>query len=320
MQKKQIKKYYNLLREFGFRIAFNEFKLRVFGRIFGRNSYIWKKSSRKKYDTLDKVLKNEFSDIIDKYRDSNEGNYKIDSNAPIWIFWAQGFDNAPEVVKLCVKSIKKHAGSHPVILLDDNNYSQYVSINQNTIKMYRDGVYSIVHFSDILRFNLLAQKGGIWCDATLFLMDEIEKNNPCDLSFFSIKHNIGSDYLACRGLWTSFCLGFGTNSVMAKCVSECFDKYWEEHKYIIDYLLVDCIMYAVYDSLQSVKMKVDSLPVNNEYVFEAMYSFERMDDPSVIKKLLKQQGIHKLTYKVLHGKQESELMELVLTSLLSETN
>lgn len=203
--KKQILKYFNLLNEFGFFITYNELYLRVVGKIFGNNSIIWKKASAIKYEKINNYLKDEFGEIISKYKYSEEVN-RIKKDDPIWVFWAQGIENAPSIVKLCVDSIKKNAGEHPVNILNNENYENYVQINSNIKKKYQEGYISIVHFSDVLRFNLLAQKGGIWCDSTLFFSDKIDANQIDNLHYFSIKHNIGKNYLACRGLWTTFFL------------------------------------------------------------------------------------------------------------------
>ncbi|MCF2684365.1 capsular polysaccharide synthesis protein, partial [Faecalicatena contorta] len=35
-------------------------------------------------------------------------------NAPIWIFWWQGEDEAPELVRYCIESVKRNAGTHQV--------------------------------------------------------------------------------------------------------------------------------------------------------------------------------------------------------------
>lgn len=314
---KQIKKYFNLIKEFGFRLSFSEFILRVVGRVYGRETNIWKKLSAYKYHYINSVLKDELCDVILKYRNSHETEL-ITIDSPIWIYWGQGLDNAPKVVQMCVDSIKKNAAKHPVILLNDNNLMSYVNISEKILEKYHEGKITIVHFSDIIRFNLLAQRGGIWCDSTLFFTKPIDCNHLCQNTFFSAKHGIGSGYLACRGLWTAFFVASGISNIMAEFVSECFSAYWDRHEFVIDYLFVDCLMYLAYENIECVHKEIDAIPSNNVQVFEAMYAFDRLDSDNEIKKIIDSCAINKLTYKVKHGEEEILKMKDVLTEFLSK--
>ncbi len=47
----------------------------------------------------------------------------------IFIYWGQGFDSAPEVVKICYDTWKKHnLLTWKIIELDDKNITEYVNI------------------------------------------------------------------------------------------------------------------------------------------------------------------------------------------------
>lgn len=78
----------------------------------------------------------------------------------IWVFWWQGEENMPTIVKACYNSIKKNRGLYKVILLDQKNFYNYVNIPTYILNKLESGKISITHFSDILRFNLLAKYGG----------------------------------------------------------------------------------------------------------------------------------------------------------------
>ena len=43
----------------------------------------------------------------------------------IWILWFQGFENAPQVVKTCLKSWKRYNSDWNIIELDENNLEKY---------------------------------------------------------------------------------------------------------------------------------------------------------------------------------------------------
>lgn len=87
----------------------------------------------------------------------------------IWVCWLQGVENAPALVQKCVASIRQYGGEYKVIELTEENIPQYISLPAYIWDKYRAGIISHTHFSDILRFALLAEKGGIWIDATTLL-------------------------------------------------------------------------------------------------------------------------------------------------------
>lgn len=81
----------------------------------------------------------------------------------IWIYWSQGFDVAPWIVKQCVTSWKLKNPDWELIQLDDKNVFSYIDFNylpSNYNKL------SLAHKSDLLRLNLLIKYGGVWVDAT----------------------------------------------------------------------------------------------------------------------------------------------------------
>ena len=310
---KQVAKYSGLMREFGIRCAYNEFILRITGKVFGINSNKWKELSAKKYRYIDSLLRNEMSDLIRDFSTTSIKNKPeretIKDDCPIWIFWNSGEEHAPLIIKYCIQSIKKHAKSHPIILLDDSNFSDYVNIDERILSLYRKGIISVVHFSDILRFKLLQEYGGIWCDASIFASKEIDKNNLSRFDFFSIKHGIGENYLACRGLWTSFFIAVSTDNLFPRFITEAYKRYWSKHTILIDYLLLDCLMYIAYQSISTVKDSIDSVPYNNAGVFDLMTAFERTENMETLNDLFMKNNLHKLTYKIRNGDRQRLLME-----------
>ena len=93
----------------------------------------------------------------------------IGSNSNIWVCWWQGEEKMPDVVKICYRSIKIMSGKHPVVLITDYNCKDYVKLPQFIWDKYAAGVISRTHLSDILRFYLLKEYGGIWMDITNFI-------------------------------------------------------------------------------------------------------------------------------------------------------
>jgi hypothetical protein len=91
----------------------------------------------------------------------------------IWIFWQQGVENAPALVRQCVASWKKYNPEWQVIVLDEQNMAQHAVIppvtRENCVKVSRQAL------SEVLRINLLAQHGGVWADATCLCCQPLDK-------------------------------------------------------------------------------------------------------------------------------------------------
>lgn len=72
----------------------------------------------------------------------------------IWVCWWQGLDNAPEIVKTCVESIKRNSGKYEVLIITDENYKQYVKFPDWLEEKRKHGIISKTIYSDLLRLNL----------------------------------------------------------------------------------------------------------------------------------------------------------------------
>ena len=82
----------------------------------------------------------------------------------IYIYWAQGFENAPEIVKICRDSWKSMNPTWNVVELHDTNLCDYIDI---TDSLSNSNIQTTAK-SDIIRIALLQKWGGVWTDATCF--------------------------------------------------------------------------------------------------------------------------------------------------------
>ena len=149
-----------------------------------------------------KFIEKEFKEIIAKYKKNTCSPAVAEikeiaekSKTNIWVFWWQGYENAPALVKKCIDSVRKNAGTHPIILLTKDNWQSYADIPDYIIKKVSAGNISLTHFSDILRMVLLAEHGGLWLDATIFVSQSIP--DYCfTLPYFSIHYKTSSSKIA----------------------------------------------------------------------------------------------------------------------------
>ncbi|MEG3754175.1 capsular polysaccharide synthesis protein [Psychromonas arctica] len=89
----------------------------------------------------------------------------------IWLLWYQGIENAPYLVKKCIKSWIEKNPTWEVIVLDKHNQHDYVTLETPEKVLSK---LSPAHRSDLLRLKLLHEYGGVWADSTTFC------NKPLD--------------------------------------------------------------------------------------------------------------------------------------------
>ena len=109
----------------------------------------------------------------------------------IWSYWADGFESAPSLIRLCVDSWRKNSGVSEIFLLDDQNVYEFLS-PQDLPRYFKD--LPLQQKSDAVRLALLARHGGFWLDAsTLVTSDIIRWTDPRvqDSGFFAFRNRIG---------------------------------------------------------------------------------------------------------------------------------
>lgn len=217
---------------------------------------------QKKDNYILNYLKDLLGTTIEKYsKDSNIG-VKTE-NAPVWVCWWSGEENAPALVKQCIKSIKKNVGiNHTVNLITEKNYADYLEIPDYILRKVENGTMCIANFSDYLRVSLLEKYGGLWLDATIFCEKKVPEEY-FDFPLFTCKSTpVESRYLS-KLRWTSFCLGGYKHHVFYRFFKEALEKYWQLEDSSIDYLLVDYLIEIAYSSFPVVRKCFEKIDINN---------------------------------------------------------
>ena len=83
--------------------------------------------SARKSDWIFKYLEKNLNPVIEKYQ-ADDDNGTPQTDAPVWVCWWTGEETAPLLVRQCIKSIRKNAGTHPVHLITKDNYRDFLEI------------------------------------------------------------------------------------------------------------------------------------------------------------------------------------------------
>lgn len=244
-----------------------------------------------KYNIVNRYIEKKYQNIIMKYKAQSKDEKQTIPKI-IWIFWWQGIENAPIVVKKCVDKIKRTGKN--VVFIDKNNYRSYIEISPEIIKKINNGDFTLTYFSDIIRFSLLAKYGGLWIDPTCYITELPSLKNK---SFITIKHNLFNTWHVSRGRWSGFFIGCSKNNPAICLVRDILLENILDTYSLMAYLFIDSAMSVAYDNLLDFKNEVDNLKVDNTGVFKMEKQLDELydEDYSVPEK------VNKLSYKTKHN-------------------
>lgn len=216
-------------------------------------------------------------------------------NLKIWVYWGQGFDNAPALVKKCLLEMKKNL-KYDVIELDENNFSEYINIPEHIIIKLKKGIITRTHFSDILRLNLLSQYGGIWIDSTCLITSEMNSFIKHNNNIISCKLKDSNRYVS-HERWSSWLIGTKYINSEFKKMSLFLDYYWQKNNELIHYYLIDYLLLYEYEKNKDFRKKIDNIELLSFSPFELINNIEKKCNISEFQQLYNEHFINKLSWK-----------------------
>lgn len=281
--------------------AINTFRAKLDIQVMSRNGYKEPPAVRerllRKHETVLKYLDGRFGDYYASY-DYGVPLPSLDSalEGKIWMCWWQGEENAPEIVKACIESVRRNAGEHEVIVITDKNLSHYVDFPEWVLEKVRAGVMSRTHLSDLLRLSLLADYGGLWLDATFFCTGSLDEY--MHLPVWSIKR---PDYLHASvscGMFANYSLACDdAHRRVFATLRDYYLEYWRQSDELIDYLLTDYLIVLAQRYDPSIAAAFASITPNNPCCDELISLLDKPFDRSTWNDLKASTRLFKLTWK-----------------------
>lgn len=120
-----------------------------------------------------------------------------------------------------------------MIVVTETNMYDFISIPEAVIKKYKSGIIPPAHFSDMVRVCLLADYGGIWFDATVFLTGKLS-SEILERPLFMFRHLWRGDEAICNSTWAiSAC----KNHPVMCLVRDLQFAYWMRTDFLCDYFI-----------------------------------------------------------------------------------
>ena len=279
----------------------NVLNWQLLGKFLGQIPYVIgennaRKICEKRHNVTRGFLEKEFYEFIINYEFNtcNQKNSKI-----IWTLWMQGYENAPELVKSTIDSIRKFAelNNFQFILLEENTIEKYI-VFPKLIKEKMDlGVIDYTKISDILRVSLLAKYGGTWVDATIYMKEEFDSSLLLQ-NYYTIKTGGIEDYSPniSNNRWKGFFLS--GNSSLFSFTRDFFFEYYSRYDIAVDYLLIDYIFDIAYKYDEKIKNQMLELEKSNPNLFWLESHLGDEFDQKVWDNITETTKVFKTTYKL----------------------
>lgn len=212
----------------------------------------------------------------------------------VWIYWNTGVESAPEIVKTCIKRLKKFDDVE-LRILDDCSLSRFVNFPKAIESKYASGQISTAHYSDLIRLELLYKYGGIWIDSTVLISSERLPEFIKTDKFFVF----GMRKPAKNGnpiFLSSWLMTAPVKHPILQVVRSYLHNYWEKNNRLNDYFLFHCVLCATLNRYPELLPSNFGFYDNSRpHILQLKYN-DRFCDQEY-KEILSLTSVHKLTYK-----------------------
>lgn len=212
----------------------------------------------------------------------------------VWTCWLQGFDDSPELVKVCQESLIKHLSDREIIQLTYENYNNYVTLPEDIIRKYEKGKIPPALFSDLLRLEVLLKYGGTWMDATILCTGNHYSKEifDCDLFMFQSLRKGDDRFYGTSNWFITSC----SNNRLLLVLRDVLYQYWRDYSVTLNYYMFHDFFYAI---AQLYPEEIATMPRKNRLL--PLMLMQRMGDTYDEKwmaELMKRCCFHKLNYRI----------------------
>lgn len=149
----------------------------------------------------------------------------------VFSMWLQGEKHAPQIVKSCWKSIRRHCKAE-LIILDADNIDRWIDLPDGFLERWRKGNVLSSHVSDLCRVELLWKYGGYWMDATDYMCHPIPGFIDNEPFFIYLGDEGHSPFIQ-----SCFIRSYAHHPVIGAW-RDAFRAYWEKHTKACDYFVL----------------------------------------------------------------------------------
>jgi mannosyltransferase OCH1-like enzyme len=116
-------------------------------------------------------------------------NTQIELPKTLWLYWHQGWDNAPSIVKRCLRSWEEKNRTWMIHKLDASTVRDFVHLPDILLN---EPDLPLCVLADLIRINLLCDYGGVWADATVYCQRPLDDwiSRAANTGFFAFERPV----------------------------------------------------------------------------------------------------------------------------------
>ncbi len=243
---------------------------------------------------VDKFLRNKYRtfmfQLIEKYKDEALGN----SAPKVWSCWFQGFDSAPELVRICIASRKYFISDKEHVFITLENYSEYISLPQYIEEKFHKGIIPMALFSDLIRLELLIRYGGTWMDSTVLCTGNTYPKSFFDCDLFMFQY-LRPKTNAFAGISNWF-ISARSNHRLLLVLRDMLYQYWKDYDCVLQYFIFHRFFYMI---IHEFPETITNMPkgIHPAPALLAKHLTDEYDE-KWMSELLAKTCFHKLTYRL----------------------
>ena len=274
---------------------------RSFKTVYPRVTTLVDKLLINKYETEMKLLRNA----------SDAARYENNSQSDkVWFCWLQGMDEAPELVRACLESIKRNVTEN-VVVVDERNYTEYVALPDYVVEKYRKGRIPGALFSDMLRLELLIKYGGTWIDSTVLATERGSDAKPSWQEITDSELFIYRYYRKGRVVGISnWFIHAKKGNMLLRDLRDMLYAYWRDYDCTVEYYIFHLFFRVV---ARRYPEMIAKMPKGNSY--HALLLRDRIDQPFDKvwwEKLKANVPFHKLNYRKVPNNASGTFYEYII--------
>lgn len=211
----------------------------------------------------------------------------------IWWCWLQGYEKAPDIVKICLRSLEKL--DREIVILDEHNFSDYVSFPDYIIEAYEKGTLDRTHFSDLIRLELLNERGGLWIDSTVYCSAPDTIRDITSTADLFAYRAVRADNISKYATYDNWLIYASKPSGILKDLRQMLYTYWKNENKLIHYFLFHIFMNIACEGNRDEESRIPVYSTEPCHILQ--FEMNRPYDSHRFEQILKMSDIHKLTYK-----------------------
>ena len=223
----------------------------------------------------------------------SEGDEKNDKDEKIFSVWLQGEEQAPEIVKKCIESVRSK-NMDTYTLLTEADIFNYVKLPDHIISKWRQKIIGPAHFVDIVRIELLYQYGGYWMDATNFMTGDIPKEIK-DSDFFMF---LATDEYFHIFIQNYFIRAKKRHPIL-RLWRDVLYEYWKNENEAADYFFAQYLFKLLVTHNAEAKSFFDEMIKRNSDTSQLLWTRlgDKPFDPSMYEEMKEKSFFQKCSYK-----------------------